>query len=79
MYIKKVEVEFEFEGVINPTENMQGVLFGNMVFLNDTECGPGLYNAVIKGDTDKVLVNLDADSTDYLEGKTNLLIDFLTA
>jgi hypothetical protein len=79
MDIRKVEVEFLFEGVINPHENMQGVLFGNMVFLNDDECGPGLYNALISDNYNKVLVDLDADSTDYLAGKAELLIDLLTA
>jgi hypothetical protein len=79
MNIKKVEVQFLFEGIINPSENMQGVLFGNKVFLNDNECGPGLYNAVITDSSDKVLVNLDVDSTDYMAGNADLLIDLLTA
>ena len=77
--MKKVEVEFRFENVIKPSENMQGVLFSDFVFLNDSECGPGLYAAKPTEDPNKVLVDLDEDSTDYLAGKADLLIDFLTA
>jgi hypothetical protein len=76
---KKVEVSFLFECVINPSENIQGVLLGDMVLLNDNECGPGLYKAITTDDANKVLVNLDEDSTDYLIGNGKLLIDLLTA
>ena len=77
--MKKVEVEFLFEGIIKPSENMQGVLFRDMVFLNDNECGPGLYAVKPTEDPNKFLVDLDSDSTDYMAGNADLLIDLLTA
>jgi hypothetical protein len=79
MFIKKVEVEFMFENVIKASENMQGILFGNKVFLNDSECGPSLYTAVITDNADKVLVNLDVDSVDYLQENPDLLFELLAS
>lgn len=79
MNIKKVEVKFLFDGLINPNENASGILFGNKVLVlpNDNGADFGLYNAVICEHSLSVLVNLDADSVDYLQEDPDLLLNLL--
>jgi hypothetical protein len=81
MFIKKVEVSFLFEGVIKPSENMQGILFGSKVLVLPSEKNGsdfGLYN-VITENSDHVIVNLDVDSVDYLQENPDLLLELITA
>lgn len=79
MMKKLVTVEFLYQGVINPSENEQGVLFGDKVLVVGSENGAGLYNAVISDSADKVLVNLDVDSVDFLQENPEMLIGLIVS
>lgn len=77
--MKKVIVSYLFEGIINESENETGILFPNgKVFVTKQEVG--LYKAQLTDKEGVVLVNLDADDTDYLrEEALSKLIDLILA
>ncbi|MBT2653908.1 hypothetical protein J7E81_01435 [Bacillus sp. ISL-18] len=70
MKLRIVTVQYSFENEIREGENEKGFLIGKKVLVLPSEkCAePGLYNAIISDNDDKtVLVDLDADSTDFLQ------------
>ncbi|PFP30122.1 hypothetical protein COJ96_06800 [Bacillus sp. AFS073361] len=79
--MKIVTVEYRFEGEIRESENEKGLLLGNkvLVFPNDKCAETGLYNAIISGNDAKVLVDLDADATDYLQERPGTLLNLIFA
>lgn len=76
--MKKVKVEFQFEGVIRESEIETGILFANgLVFVAQTHLG--LYVARPTLEDGVVLVDLDTNSTDYLqEEDPSIIIDLIT-
>jgi len=82
MKLRKVTVQFRFENEIRESENEKGFLIGTKVLLLPSEkCAePGLYHAVILDNDDKtVLVDLDADSTDFLCERPGKLLNLIFA
>ncbi|WP_394136895.1 hypothetical protein [Cytobacillus oceanisediminis] len=75
--MKKVTVQFVFDGVIRPQENLQGVLFGDKVLIAGGEVG--LYQAVKTDNPDEVIVDLVANDTDYLSENPALLIELIVS
>jgi hypothetical protein len=79
--MKKVIVEFLFEGIINSNENETGILFGGKVLVIGNADGAdfGLYNAIFCDNTEKVLVNLDVDTVNFLEEDSELLLELIAS
>jgi len=75
--MKKVTVQYVFEGVIDPRENEVGILLGDKVLVTGGQVS--VYNASATADPNVVVVNLDADSTDFMYENPKLLIDLLVA
>lgn len=75
--MKKVAVQYLFEGVINQRDNEPGVLFGDKVLV--TEEGFGLYQAVKTDNPNVVIVDLDVNATDHLAENPTLLIDLIVS
>ncbi|AND39596.1 hypothetical protein [Cytobacillus oceanisediminis] len=75
--MKKITVQYLFEGVINQRDNESGVLFGDKVLV--TEEGFGLYQAVKTDNPDVVIVDLDVNATDHLAENPTLLIDLIVS
>jgi hypothetical protein len=70
MKLRKVTVQYRFEGEIRQNENEKGFLIGKKVLVlpNEKCAEAGLYNVVISDNDDKtVIVDLDHDSTDFLQ------------
>jgi hypothetical protein len=79
--MKRVIIEFLFEGKTNQNENANGILFGNkaLVLPNENGADFGLYDVVIGENSKKVTVNLDVDSVDYLQENPDLLLELIAA
>ncbi|WP_057766088.1 hypothetical protein [Cytobacillus praedii] len=75
--MRKVTVQYVFEGKIDPNENEVGVLFGDKVLVTGGQVS--VYKAAATADPNVYTVNLDADSTDYMYVNPSLLIDLLVA
>jgi hypothetical protein len=78
--LKIVTVEYRFENEIRPSENEKGLLLGSkvLVFPNAKCAETGLYNAIISDNAGKkVLVDLDADATDFLQERPGTLLNLL--
>lgn len=70
---KAVVVRYLYEGIIKESENERGVLVGDKVFVHDNETGAQLLSAVKTDKPDEVLVDLDADATNYLAGPEQVI------
>lgn len=77
--MKKVTVQYLYENEIRESENEPGILFSDSkVFV--TRSFSSIYTAIPTADPNVVLVNLDADATDHLQGKDPaIIIDMLMA
>lgn len=77
--MKKVTVQFVFDGVIKPQENLQGVLFGgDKVLIADGEVG--IYDALKTDNPNVVIVDLDVNATDHLAAENpTILIDLIVS
>ncbi|MFB7304061.1 hypothetical protein [Heyndrickxia sporothermodurans] len=71
----KVNVVTIYEGIADQPE--QGVLLPNGQVLVHADDQFGLYNANERGGV--YYINLDADSTDYLNGSPSSFFDLVTA
>ncbi|KAB2332925.1 hypothetical protein [Bacillus mesophilum] len=70
---KAVVVKYLFEGTINERENERGVLVGDKVFVHDDETGAQLLSVAKADKPNEVLVDLDADATNYLTGPEQVI------
>jgi hypothetical protein len=73
-----VTVVYIFENKSFDSENGQGLIIDNKVLVSD-EDGTGLYEFQLTSDPNTVIVNLDVNSTDYLNGKAEALLNLICA
>lgn len=74
-----VKVEFLFNGVVDETEIVDGVLLGDKVLFTRLGAGVGLYDALPSqlGEPGVVMVDLDNGSGDYLDFQPEILLDIV--
>lgn len=71
--MRKVTVQYVFEGKIDPRDNEVGVLIGDKVLVTDGQVS--VFKAAATADPNVYTVNLDEDVPENL----SLLIDLLVA
>ncbi|MEO2074846.1 MAG: hypothetical protein ABGX20_05565 [Bacillus sp. (in: firmicutes)] len=77
--MQKVTVVYIYEGKSIDSENGKGVVItDNKVFVSDQD-GIGLYEFQATNDPNTVIVNLDVNPTDYLNGKAEDILDLICA
>ncbi|MGG4467231.1 hypothetical protein ABER68_04230 [Paenibacillus alvei] len=76
----KVELQYKYQGIINPRDNEVGILFNDGTVL---ACSDGMFDIYHAKETNKpgvLLVDLDSNSYDLgLNDNPRLLIDKLLA
>lgn len=75
--MKKVTVQYVYEGKIDPRDNEVGVLIGDKVLVTDGQVS--VFKAAATADPNVYTVNLDEDCTDLMHVNPSLLIDLLVA
>ncbi|WP_071460757.1 hypothetical protein [Bacillus massilinigeriensis] len=74
--MEKVTAMYVFEGKSFDSENEKGVLVGDKVLVSDND-GTRLYECQQTKDPSKVVVNLDVNDTNYLNGRPDMLLDLI--